>query len=191
MKKVRRLLLFFCYVSLMLIPVGLFCQTYPLPLHNNPLERNHGKIAAIQNSRTEIYRLNNEQINYLLSDDQYVLYKKAHNCYTASVPFLALSGCGVTISTVWLFMGIHASATWKYNPGRETVSMDGLFYILSGITMAATLLPLSTGILLHVYGVKNLNRIVLNYNTQHNLSNRQVKLNIGLVNNGIGFQLIF
>ena len=159
------------------------------------IERSGGRLAITPfNSNTNPVILTDEQLQELFSDEQYSAYKIAHKYYIASIPLWAIAGTGITISTAFVAVRIFGEGIpWLYYNDKSPEVHTGLIlYIIGAVGMGMTLTALIPGITLMVHGTKALDKIANNYNLQQKLTyQREIKLKLGLVGNGIGFTLIF
>jgi len=124
--------------------------------------------------------LEKDQLHSLLSDKQFKSYIHARRCYVASIPLLSVAAGYITVGCLFL-------AIWHDfigSPFLNTVS-----YISFGVAFTF-LIP---GVTLIVHSAKKLDSITKDYNNQHYSSNYQknIQLNFGLTQNGIGLKLNF
>jgi hypothetical protein len=129
------------------------------------------------------------ELQILLSDKQFKTYNHARSCYVASIPLYVLAGCGAAITTTSIGMGIYYHFLGEF----DTRGMAGVCYFIAGCTFAGTLAPLIPAIILNIYGKKQLDKLALDYNNQRYSSyyQRNIQLNFGFTQNGIGFKLSF
>ena len=186
---------FLLFVVLSVMSVNLQAQSDSL-LQNSDLKRHNFRLAIDTSNGTNddeeesVIVLKKEQLQTMLSYEQFQSYKMARRCYIASIPLLVLSGCGTAITTTFVGMGIYNYfSDGKLGYGSMTV----MFYFLAGCTFAGTLAPLIPTIVLFVHSAKRLNNIAEDYNKQRHRSYFQngLQLNYGFVGNGVGFQLRF
>jgi len=123
--------------------------------------------------------LKKEELKILLSDNQFRTYKHARRCYVASIPLLAGGACLATASGILLSIGLFRGYDQMVAP-----------YVLFGYANLFGIIP---GIILITHSAKKLNGIALDYNNQRLSSyyQRNVQLNFGFTQNGIGFKLNF
>ena len=173
-------------IGLIIILLVSICAVNAQQQSITSVQRYRGKLAIESlDEITKPVSLTKMQLQSMLSEQQFKDYKVARNCYIASIPLFALSGCGIAITTTWIGMGMYS----RFSDGSkgDTVMM----YILAGTTLAGTLAPLVPAIVLHVRGKKQLNKLALDYNSQHKIPYQPVKLHLGLIDNGIGMKLVF
>jgi len=132
--------------------------------------------------------LKKEKLQILLSKDLFKTYNHARRCYIASIPLLAGSACVTTASVILLGMDIFYYSHYNLNIG------DGPYIIPSCALFGyAVLFGIIPGIVLITHSAKKLNRITEDYNNQRYISHyqRNIQLNFGFTQNGIGFKLNF
>jgi len=114
--------------------------------------------------------------------DSRVRYIHARRCYVASIPLLS-GGAGVATAGI-IILGIGLSNNYEFAPPLIAS------YVLLGY---ATLFGIIPGVTLIVHGAKKLNKLADDYNAQRYSSNyqRNVQMNVGLTQNGIGLKLNF
>jgi len=118
--------------------------------------------------------LKKEQLYSMFSYSQYEDYNLARRCYFASIPLFSLAayatGFGVVISNIGFF--------------------DPIIILICGVPALALAI---SGTILIIYSAKKLNQIAENYNNQRYTSHyqRNIQLNFGFTQNGIGFNLSF
>jgi len=126
--------------------------------------------------------LKKEELKILLSNKQFKTYNHARRCYIASIPLLAGGACLTTASAVLLGIDIFCYG------GAD-------IYIIPACALLgyATLFGIIPGIILITHSAKKLNAIALDYNNQRLSSyyQRNIQLNFGFTQNGIGFKLSF
>ena len=145
-------------------------------IQNANLEREKFRLAFdVSNSSV----LEKEELKILLSDKQFSTYNHARRCYVASIPLLAGGACLATASGILLSIGLFRSYDQMVAP-----------YVLFGYANLFGIIP---GIILITHSAKKLNNIAEDYNNQRLSSyyQRNVQLNFGFTQNGIGFKLNF
>jgi len=125
--------------------------------------------------------LEKEDLKILLSDNQFKTYNHARSCYIASIPLLTGGACVIAASG--LFLGVGLSNNHGLDIIVPSCALFG-YAILFGI---------APGVILITHSAKKLNGIALDYNNQRLSSyyQRNVQLNFGFTQNGIGFKLNF
>ena len=164
---------FLLFVIVCFMSVNLHAQSDNL-LQNFDLKRHKFRLAIdVPNNDAGVMPLKKEQLQTVLSYEQFRSYKVARNCYIASIPFLSL-GAGFT-ALVFVSGMIE----------------NYFLAVISGCAVAYICLPV--GIPLIVHSKVRLNRIAKNYNNQRHSSYFQngLQLNYGFVGNGIGVNLKF
>jgi len=126
--------------------------------------------------------LEKEELKILLSDKQFRTYNHARRCYIASIPLLAGGGGIVVAGSVLLGIGL-----FSYN---HFVPPAIGACVIMGYGVLVGIVP---GVILITHSAKKLNRIALDYNNQRYSSyyQRNMQLNFGFTQNGIGFKLNF
>ena len=168
----------FLAVAIFLSMTNIQAQSNDLLL-NSDMRRYQSKLAVDVLIENEVRGriLKKEQLQRMLSKEQFYDYRMAHNCYIASIPLISL-GTGFSI----LGLGILLVMENRFSAGI-------LFLLSTGIGITF----LTPGIALIVFGKNELNRIAVNYNKQRQSSYFQngLQVNFGLVDNGIGVKLRF
>ena len=124
--------------------------------------------------------LKKEELRLLLSENQFKTYNHARRCYVASIPLLSLSACCITAGSILLVAGLRNN--W-----------GGILLEASYAAFGEALVFLVSGAILITHSAKKLNQIAENYNNQPYTSHyqRNIQLNFGFTQNGIGLNLSF
>ncbi|MDR3046297.1 MAG: hypothetical protein LBU51_01630 [Bacteroidales bacterium] len=136
----------------------------------------------LTSSNTPEY-LNDTQIQFMLSEQQFIDYKKAKKEYVTSIPLLSVGSLLLAGATMYIVALLPVK--------KGTFGAD-LFRLVFIPTFSFGIVFLTSGIVLHCLGKKTLNRLVSDYNAQHLLSsNKGVNIKIGFISSGVGLQLDF
>jgi hypothetical protein len=136
--------------------------------------------------------LKKDQLQLLLSDDQYSTYKHARRCYHASIPMLTL-GSGWLISSailcgIWIYDG--SKRHWMRDPITGHDPHLGLY--IGTLCVASGIVLTTIGAVLITCGIKHLNKVVITYNNQQKLTFKdELRFSLGMINNGLGFIMNF
>jgi len=191
MKKIQFLIIL-CFVG---IVQTVTAQSDSL-VHNTNIKREKFRLAVVESNSIDNELkagiLKKDQLQLLLSHDQFRAYKHARRCYHASIPLLSLSACGIAVTCMYLGIGIHdirhRTLTQRLN------HQGGLAFAVSFIFFTAGTLPyLISGVTLIVYSKKKLDNIAESYNKQYHSSfyHSNIRMNFGFTQNGIGLKLTF
>jgi hypothetical protein len=191
MKKIRYLLVL-CFIAILFLFAGITNAQSNSLVQQSDMKREKFRLAIVEtngiNNGVEQTVLKKEQLQLLLSDNQFNNYKRARRCYHASIPLLSLSACGLVGTTVALGFGIFGGH--HYDPDRPTMNLGLPFAMFFA---AGTLPFLIPGVILITHSTKKLNRIAENYNIQHYSSFYQsnIQINFSFTSNGIRMRLSF
>jgi hypothetical protein len=147
-------------------------------LQNSDLKRHNFRLAIDTSNGTNddeeesVIVLKKEQLQTMLSYEQFQSYKMARRCYIASIPLLVY-GAGYFSASVFMFV------YWDYSMALIPFAVSTMFLI--------------PGITLIVHSTTRLSNVAEDYNKQRHRSYFQngLQLNYGFVGNGVGFQLRF
>jgi len=123
--------------------------------------------------------LEKEALRFLLSEDQFSAYNHARRCFIASVFLLSAAAIPTSLGGYFLIAGYA---------NTNLMAVIGSFILFGYASLG--IIP---GVILITHSAKKLNGIALDYNNQRLSSyyQRNVQLNFGFTQNGIGFKLNF
>jgi hypothetical protein len=124
--------------------------------------------------------LGKKELQPLLSEEQFEDYNIARRCYIASVPLL-ISEYVVFVAGIWAMLQYDPNAFLDFNI-LVGLAFWGVSFLISAPEIASI-----------TYSAKEINKIAKDYNNQRYSSyyQRNIQLNFGFTQNGIGFKLSF
>jgi hypothetical protein len=175
-----------------MITGGLFAQQTVSSLEQLPMKHYCGHLVVkdvFHDNKT--VTLKKTDLQSLLTNEQFLAYNKARNCYIASIPLLTLGGCVFTIATVFFGIGLHNMLTFSRSQWVEWLQ-EGfdprLAAVVGGYLYAGSLISLIPGIVLISYGSNQMNKIASHYNSTHHLC---LQIGFGCTDYGVGMKIKF
>lgn len=148
------------------------------------IERWYGGFRNIESKE----KIDKETLADIFDPETFASYSRAHNEQVASVPLWIVSGVGLSASAYYAIKGfddcLNPPPVDQENPVMPAAPF---LFATSGAILAATLATLTPAIVLTIDSHNKLKRIASDYNNRSD----KVYLEIGQINQGIGFTIKF
>ena len=165
-------------IILMMSLCGLAQTTTP------KIERWHGGFRYIESKE----KIDKETLADIFDPEAFASYSRAHNEQVASIPLWIVSGVGLSASAYYAIRGVNDCLNPPPVDQEHPVMPAAPFlFATSGVILVATLATLTPAIVLTIDSHNKLNRIASEYNHRGD----RVYLEIGQINQGVGFTIKF